>query len=250
MIYLYTQPRRYSMSNHGGPADKCETCPSKGKSIFCGLNLDELKDITKHKVLNHYKKGQTLFVQGNPPYGMYCVSKGNIKISQISIDGKESIVRIATAGDVVGHRSLLTEKYYNATATALQDSEVCFIDKKYILKLIQEKPSVAANLITKLSRDLGSAEHRISSFYQKNVRERLAEFLLLLKESYGVKTHEGIYLDIKLTREEMASIIGTASETLIRFMSELKQEGYIEQSGKKIFITDEEGLLDFSGVKY
>lgn len=230
---------------------KCQDCPSQGEGIFCELESASIDDVSEHKVVNGYKKGQTLFVQGNPPYGMYCVSKGNIKITQVGEDGKESIVRIATAGDVLGHRSIFTDQFYHATATAMEDANVCFIDKKYILKLVQKEPSVACNLISKLGRDLGAAEHRISSFYQKNVRERLAELLLLLKESHGVKEADGrIRLNIKLTREEMASIIGTASETLIRFMSEIKQEGYIEQDGKTIYITDEEGLLDFANIAY
>ncbi len=209
-----------------------------------------LHDVSDHKVVNSYKKGQTLFVQGNPPYGMYCVSTGNIKVTQVGEDGKESIVRIASAGDVLGHRSIFTDQFYNATATAVEDCTVCFLDKKYILKLVEQSPSVACNLIAKLGRDLGAAEKRISSFYQKNVRERLAELLLLLKESHGVEEDGKIRLNIKLTREEMASIIGTASETLIRFMSELKQEGFIEQKGKVIYILDEPGLLDFANITY
>ena len=229
----------------------CEDCPSKGKGIFCELKSHDLVDVSDHKVENTYKKGQTLFVQGNPPFGIYCVSKGNIKVTQVGEDGKEAIVRIATAGDVLGHRSIFTDQFYHATATAIEDTQVCFIDKKYIVKLVQEHPSVACNLIGKLGRDLGAAEHRISSFYQKNVRERLAELLLLLKSSHGVENETGKWrLDIKLTREEMASIIGTASETLIRFMSELKQEGFIEQQGKTIFLVNEEGLLDFANISY
>lgn len=229
----------------------CINCPSQGKGIFCELEKVALEDIDSHKIVNTFKKGQTLFVQGNPPYGMYCISSGNIKVTQIGADGKESIVRIASSGDVLGHRSIFTDHYYNATATAIDETQVCFLDKKYILKMVEEKPSVACNLIARLGRDLGAAENRISSFYQKNVRERLAELLLLLKESHGVREDNNrIKLDIKLTREEMASIIGTASETLIRFMSELKQEGYIEQSGKIIYIINEEGLIEFANLAY
>lgn len=229
---------------------ECATCPSKGQGIFCELEHLSLQDVSEHKVVNTYKKGQTLFVQGNPPYGMYCISTGNIKVTQIGSDGKESIVRIASEGDVLGHRSIFTDQYYNATATAIEECSVCFIDKKYILKLVEEQPTVACNLIAKLGRDLGAAEKRVSSFYQKNVRERLAELLLLLKQSHGVEEEGRVLINIKLTREEMASIIGTASETLIRFMSELKAEGFIEQEGKSIYIKDEEGLLEFANIEY
>jgi CRP-like cAMP-binding protein len=226
----------------------CENCPSQGKGIFCELEAMASDDLSAHKVENTFKKGQTLFVEGNPPYGMYCISSGNIKVTKMGSDGKDTIVRIATDGDVLGHRSIFTEKSYSATATAMQDTTVCFIDKKFILGLIKENPSVASNLMSKLSRDLGASENKIASFSQKNVRERLSELLLLLKESHGVEEDGGYLLDIKLTREEMASIIGTATETLIRFMSELKEEGIVGQKGKLIILRDVEQLETFANI--
>jgi CRP-like cAMP-binding protein len=230
---------------------KCGSCPSNGQGIFCELEALALSDVDSHKIINKYKKGQTLFVQGNHPFGIYCIAKGNIKVTKVGADGKESIVRICQGGDILGHRSLFTEEQYTATATAMEESEVCFIDKKYILKLIQEKPSVSLNIINKLSKDMGSAETKLSSFHQKNVRERLAELLLVLKKSHGVEMEDGkIKLDIKLTREEMATMIGTANETLIRFISEFKEEGLIEQSGKTIIISKEEELSEWANLSY
>lgn len=236
---------------HPSRSHHCKDCSSLAKGIFCGLDNTDLDEVSQHKVNNHFKKGQTLFVQGNPPFGLYCVSTGNIKLSKTGPDGKESLIKIATKGDVLGHRSLFTEEYYSATATAIEDSQVCFLDKKYIMKAIAEKPTISANLISKLSRDMGAAENKAASLHQKNVRERLAELLLLLKESHGEKEDENkVRLNIKLTREEMASMIGTANETLIRFMSEFKDEGLIEEKGKIIFILNEEKLVDWASLSY
>ncbi len=228
----------------------CETCPSRGTSVFCNLEGEQLKQLDEHKISNKYKKGQTLFFQGNPPFGIFCVNEGKIKISHTGTDGKEAILRIAASGDILGHRSLFSDEHYSATATALEDCTVCFIDKKFILKEIEQCPSVAVNIITQLSKDMGAAEHRIVSMAQKNVRERLAELLLVLKETFGKKVDGRWYLDIKLSREEMASMIGVANETLIRFISELKDEGYIQQEGKTIIITNEEGLMDFANIPH
>lgn len=231
--------------------NSCSNCSSLSKGVFCSLNRDELQDVSDHKVTNIYKKGQTLFVQGNHPFGLYCISSGNIKVTKVGADGKESIVRIATAGDVLGHRSLFTDQYYTATATAIEDTKVCFLDKKFIMKVIQEKPSVSMNIIEKLSADMGAAENKLSSLHQKNVRERLAELFLLLKESHGVKEENGrIRIDLKLTREEMATMIGTANETLIRFISEFKEAGLIEQEGKTIYIANEEELMNWANLAY
>ncbi|MBF0298873.1 MAG: Crp/Fnr family transcriptional regulator [Oligoflexia bacterium] len=228
--------------------DSCESCPSKIDSIFCDPDIIKLLNISEHRVINIYKKGQTLFVQGNPPYGLYCISSGKIKISSVGPDGKESIVRIAVAGDILGHRSLFTQQHYMGTATALEDSVVCFIDKKFMEQLISEEPKIAYNIIAKIGRDLGRAEKRVASFSQKNVPERLAELLLNLRCAYGVEEDGKWRLDIKLTREEMASMIGTASETLIRFLSEFKDQGLIGQVGKTIYLLDVKGLLEIGHV--
>jgi CRP-like cAMP-binding protein len=228
----------------------CEHCPSKDSGVFCDLKMPELDNISKHKVTNIYKKGQTLFVQGNHPYGLFCISKGNIKLTKVGPDGKESIVRVVTGGDILGHRSLFTEDSYSGTATALEETEVCFIDKKFILGVLQNNPSVALHVINKLSRDMGIAENKLTSLHQKNVRERLAELLLSLKTSHGVKEGNRTRIDMKLTREEMATMIGTANETLIRFMTEFKDAGIIEQEGKVIYILDNEELLNWANINY
>lgn len=200
--------------------------------------------------MNTYKKGHTIFYQGNPPFGLYCVSSGKIKISKVGNDGKESIIRIAHAGDVLGHRSLFSNENYSATATTIEDAAICFIDKKFIYKAIQEQPTIALNLIQKLSREMGAAEAMSASMCQKNVRERLAELFLMLQKTYGIEEKGRIKLDIKLTREEIASMIGTANETVIRFISEFKEEGLIEQDGKTISIVNEKKLMDFANLQY
>lgn len=230
--------------------NSCEKCPAKSEGIFCNLDFDQIDDVSHHKISNKYKKGQTLFVQGTHPSGLYCISSGNIKLTQTGVDGKDSITRIAHAGDIIGHRSLFTDEDFGKTATAMEDSEVCFIDKKYILSLIEKNPSVALNIISKLSRDMGKAENKFSSLHQKNVRERLAELLLSLKASHGVKENGMWKIDLKLTREEMATMIGTANETLIRFISEFKEAGIIEQEGKTLFIKDEKELLNWANIHY
>lgn len=233
-----------------GIDSSCANCVSRGEGIFCDMDTPELDEISHHKVNNTYKKGQTLFIQGNHPFGIYCISKGNIKLTKTGVDGKETIVRIAYGGDILGHRSLFTDDNYSATATAMEDTDVCFIDKKFILKIIEKNPSVALSIINKLSRDMGAAEKKLSSLHQKNVRERLAELIISLKATHGVKENGRWKIDLKLTREEMATMIGTANETLIRFMTEFKDAGIIEQVGKTIFIKNEEELLNWANINY
>jgi CRP-like cAMP-binding protein len=234
------------------PSD-CSECRACGAGIFSNLDSGAIKELAGHRVINIYRKGQTLFIQGTPPFGLYCINVGKIKITHVGPDGRESIVRLASAGDVVGHRSLFSEELYSATATALEDTVVCFFDKQFVQKLVLEYPSIAYNIIAKLGRDLGQAEKKIASLNQKSVPERLAELLLHLKVLHGVKGEsegesERWMLDVKLTREEMASMIGTASETLIRFISEFKESGLLEQEGKTLYLKDIELLKRYANV--
>lgn len=229
----------------------CSNCPSYQHGIFCDLEKASLDKVSDTKITNVFKKGQTLFVQDNPPFGLYCISKGNIKVTKTDSNGKESIVRLAKKGDVLGHRSIFTNQFYSATATALEDTVVCFLDKKFIINLVKNEPTVAMKLIERLGKDMGVAEGKISSFHQKSVRERVAEFLLLLKEGHGEIIEDGrTKLNIKLSRDEMASIVGTATETLIRIISELKKDKVIDQESKVIFIKDEEALLEIANTIY
>ena len=227
---------------------KCENCASRQSGIFCELNRDALDDVSSHKVTNHYKKGQTIFFQGNPPMGLYCVSSGKIKITRTGNDGKEAILRIAGPGDVLGHRSLFSKEKYEATATVIEDSSICFIEKNYIYSAIQNNPSIAMSMIEKLSRDMGVAERKSAAMFQKNARERLADLFLEFAEDYGVPLDNKIKLDIRLSRDEIASIIGSAHETVIRLISEFKEEGILELDGKTILVRDMEKLRQFANI--
>lgn len=230
---------------------ECEQCPSQGQGIFCVLESQDLTDVNQHKVMNSYKKGQTIFFQGNPPFGLYCISTGKIKVTKIGNDGKESIVRIAGPGDVLGHRSLFSKEPYTATATVIEDSAVCFLDKNFIYNIIQNKPEVSLQIIERLSKDMGAAEKKSASMSQKSARERLAELFLHFSKSYGEEQENGdIKLNIKLNRDEIASIVGTAHETIIRLISEFKTEEILRQEGKIIFIIDQEKLVNFANLDF
>ena len=229
----------------------CADCETREKGIFCSMQMPELESLTKNKITNTYKKGYTIFFQGIPPFGLYCLKSGKVKLSQAGDDGKELIIRIAQEGDIIGHRSLFSHQNYHASAVALEDSVICFIDKNHIFELIQRNPGVALKIIERLSLEMGAAEKRSSSLFRKNVRERMAEIFLWLRQTFGVDCEDGrIKLNITLTREELASMIGTASETVIRSISEFKAEGIIQQEGKTIFILNEEKLIEFANLNH
>lgn len=239
------------MGGHVGKSFKslcCKDCPAKSKSIFCELESPALDQISDKKNTNTYKKGSTIFHDGNPSFGLYCVNSGRIKVSKIGNDGKEVIVRIANDGDILGHRSLFSNENYTATAKIIEDSTICFFDKNYIFEVIQHEPTVAMHLIKRLSLAMGEAESKSASIIQKNVRGRLAEMLLGLKKTYGITEGNKTRLNITLTREELASMVGIANETAIRLISEFKEDGLIIQNGKSIYIADEDKLIEYANM--
>jgi CRP-like cAMP-binding protein len=226
----------------------CDQCDCVKRGIFCDLPISSIGEISANKVMNSYKKGQTLFLQGNPSFGLFCVNSGKIKLTKTGNDGRETIIRIAGPGDVLGHHNIFTDENFSTTATVIEEAAVCFIDKKFVLKFIENEPSLSINIIRKLTQELQVSESRNTAMSQKNVRERLAELLLDLKKSYGIQESGRFRLDIKLTREEMASLVGTANETVIRFISEFKDEGMIQQEGKVIYLVDEEKLMKTANI--
>ena len=141
-------------------------------------------------------------------------------------------------GDVVGHRSLFAKTNYLSTATMIEDGIVCFVSKKTINELVRQNPQLAGNIMETISAQLGAAESRISSMVTKTLRERFAQCLLVLADSFGIKDNETVKIALRLSREELASIIGGATENIIRLMSEFKKAGWISEDQKEITLLD------------
>lgn len=225
----------------------CENCEPRLRSVFHELSADDLNKVSLHKGCNFHKAGQILFQEGGYPAGLYCVSRGKIKIYKTGADAKEHIVRLAKEGDVIGYRSLISGGPYSASAAVLVDAAICFIPKSTFLNLLKESSSFSMRVMELLAHDLATAEQRELSLAQKPVKERLAEALLMLKEFYGVE-EDGITINGSLTREELANIVGTATETTIRLLSEFKEKKIVELEGKKITILNQQALLRMTNV--
>lgn len=227
----------------------CTKCGHKiaGESLFCCLNLDELEEVGGNKRNMSFKKGQTIFNEGNHPHGVYCIHKGKVKIHKLGGEGKEQIVRLAGDSNIIGYRSILSSETYMASATALENTDVCFIAKETITNLIKSNSNFSFSLLELLSDDLKRAEKKITNMAQKHVRERIAETILLLREAYGFKA-DGVSIDSNLTRKEIANIAGTTTETSIRILSEFQKDGIIELEGKNIRISNLKLLLKSANV--
>jgi CRP-like cAMP-binding protein len=226
----------------------CHHCESRFKSVFCDLHEGELEALNDHKSCASYKKGQVIFMEGHPPHGLYCVNRGKIKVHQRGDIGKEHIVRLVGDGDIMGYRALLSGGYYSCSATALEDADICFVPRDIFFSMVSKDVSLSMAVMKLLSDDLKEAEHRLTNLAQKPVRERMAETLLFIKETYGFEP-DGKILNVSLTREDIAGMVGTATETAIRLLSEFKSDGMIDLQGKRIALLDHKALVRTANLR-
>lgn len=219
----------------------CNDCEYKRNNLFCGLNFDQLDEVSDSKTHLYFKKRQTIFNEGSTVRGLFCIHKGKVKLHKMDIEGKEQIVRLARENQVLGYRALFSEENYSTSATALEDCEICFIPKDTVMELMRKEPKMAGQALKILTSDLKNAEERTVNMAHKHVRERIADTLLMLEEHHGLLP-DGETIDSTLTRREIGGIAGTTTETAIRVISDLKEEGVIELNGKKIRIKDHRKL--------
>lgn len=223
----------------------CANCAVLSQSIFSEIDDEDMIELDSKRITTLYIKGQKIFYPGQVPIGVYCLSSGIIKLSKLGENGKEQIVRFAKSSELLGVRALLAGKRYSTTSTAIEDSMVCFISKRMFFKLNLKYPAISQKVMKSLSHLLEEAEERMTSLAQCSVRERLAESILFLSCLFKTgqtncdDPSDGI---ISLSREDIASIVGTATETVIRILSEFKEDKLIEIQGRKIKIKNVPGL--------
>ncbi|MFN8692521.1 MAG: Crp/Fnr family transcriptional regulator, partial [Cyclobacteriaceae bacterium] len=189
----------------------CNLCEYLKDSLFNGLNPEDLEHINLHKTCIHYRKGQNLFYEGTRPMGLYCINGGKVKVFKNNVQGKEYIIYIAKPGDFLGYRALLSEEFYGATAQVLEDAKICFIPRDQFFSVLNRNPTFMRKVIKAVCHEMGIMEERLAELAHKSVRERLAANLLMLKETYGMEGEGRSLIDLALSREDLASIVGTAT---------------------------------------
>jgi len=215
---------------------KCEQCIVRQLNSLKSLNRDELVRISACKTSRFVKKGEVLFEEGDHINGVFCISEGVCKVSKMSSNGRDQIIHLVNKGDILGERSLINDEVANLKATAINDMEVCFIPREEIIKDLQKNPEFSMNVLKDLAESLKGADNVIVDMAQKTVKQRLAEMLINLEKKFGHDLDN--VLNIHLSREDIANIIGTATESAIRLLSEFKKDGVISLKGKNITLVD------------
>jgi CRP-like cAMP-binding protein len=210
----------------------CDQCIVRQLNSLKSLDKEELKRISACKTTRTIKKGEVIFEEGDHINGVFCISSGICKVSKMSSNGRDQIIHLVQKGDILGERSLINDEVANLKATAINDMEVCFIPREEIIKDLQKNSDFSMNVLRDLAASLKSADNVIVDMAQKTVKQRLAEMLINLEDKFGHDLDH--VLNINLSREDIANIIGTATESAIRLLSEFKKEGVIALKGKNI----------------
>ncbi len=204
-----------------------------------------MKKFLEGKKLNHYRKKESVYLEGNYPNGLYFINKGKIKIFKTHEYGKELITDLLKEGDFFGYTALFEESPYSESAEAMEDTEVTFLPKEEFYSMIFGNLSVTRNFIRILTKGVMDKQERLIDLAYSSVRKRTAEALILLQDKF--RSTESENFTMAIAREDLANIVGTATESLIRTLSDFKEEKLIEIKEGKIRILDEKKLRTLKG---
>ena len=244
--------RTFADKCHAMPAVKSETGEDYFKKLFSEENLRQRLSATDFETFNtqakitHFQKGDILFEEQETAKYVYFLQRGTAKLSKVGAYGKEQILRFIQEGDLVGYRSLLCGEVFQARAEAMTEIVALQIPGDFFMQLLQRDVQLSFAMLQKIAFELGESSNTITFLAQKTVRERLAEILLLLEKKLGTDP-EG-FIQISLTREEIANLIGTATESAIRLISEFKNDKLIETEGRNIKVLNREKLMKLGHI--
>jgi CRP/FNR family transcriptional regulator, cyclic AMP receptor protein len=213
-----------------------------GLTSFIGdiAGKDAERKFLEGKKLSSYKKKENIYREGDMPRGMYYINKGKIKLFKIHDAGKELIINLLGDGDFFGYTALLSGKDYPETAQALEDSDVTFIASEDFFKLIYNNREVAKKFLHILTRNVSEQQDKLLELAYSSVRKRVAEALIQLQEKHQGPTP----FSISFSREDLANIVGTSTESLIRTISDFKEEKLVEVNDGKIFLLNDKKLKE------
>jgi len=214
----------------------CESCLVRMQSSLSALTSEEVEALDRSRVSYNLKKGESLFSEGENINGIFCVKEGACKITKLSSNGNQQVVKLSTGGELLGQRSMISEEPAGLSAVAVNDMDVCFIPREKVLEFFNLNNEFSMKMMKAICGDLKEANSHLVDMAQKSVKQRLARTLLYLHDTFG--TEQDGSLKLKLSREELAGIIGTATESCIRLLSELQKEGRVSLSCKNISLTD------------
>lgn len=213
-------------------------------SHFPSLTENDQRLLFNESLIKFYDKGENLYFEDDKLFGSYYIYSGIIKIYQTGSEGKEQIIRFSNSKELIAFRSVINQELACTSAKAIVESLMLYIPSKLLIKLLKSNSEFAFQMIRIVCSELGESNGYITDIAQKSVKRRLAEILVKLTNSFGLDNE--MILKLSISREELANMVGTATETVIRIMKEFKNEKIIESRGRKLLILNLDRLKEIS----
>lgn len=221
----------------------------KTESILMDLPMEDFEILTANKNEKIYKKGENIFWEGGFPAGIFYIIKGKVKKYKLDQEGREQIIYVANAGELIGYHAVLSEHRFPDSAAALEESKIAFIPKEDFLTTLEQSGVLSKRLLKTLSHEFAVLENSLTMFASKSVKERLALQLIVLREKYKENFQPGMPVEINMSRDDLANLVGTARENIVRILSEFKLNGIVETNGRKIIVNDIKKLIAIADYK-
>ena len=222
-----------------------ELCLEGSSSIFKGLTQKDKETLANQHSLTLIKKGRFLFKEGEKSRGLICLASGKVKVCREGVGGRGQILKMVRPQGFIGYKNLFSDIPWSFSAVAIEDSAICTFDKNSFVKILKKNPELTLKLLKVVSDELWFANNRLVSLTQKHIRGRLAESLLILRDTYGLEA-DGRTIRISMSREDIANLSSMTTSNAIRTLSNMSSEEIIEINGRRISIIDSTQLEHIS----
>jgi CRP/FNR family transcriptional regulator, polysaccharide utilization system transcription regulator len=212
-----------------------EICIEGASSVFRGLNQDEKELLDQHHLAVNYRKRETIIYGDTKPKGLICLVSGKAKLFRAGAGSREQIIKMLRPHNYLAYRSLFSESTFPFSVVAIEESAVVIFEKHIISRILRHNSELAIKFMKIISEDLLSSDSRLISLTQKHVRGRVAESILLLRDTYGVEA-DGRTLRVLLSREDLAHLSNMTTSNAIRTLSGLASENILDIAGRRITI--------------
>ena len=214
-----------------------ELCLEGSSSIFKGLNKKDKETLVTQHRLTIIKKGQFLFKEGDKPHGLICLASGKAKVFKDGVGGRGQILKMVRQQGFIGYKSMFSDTPWTFSAIAIEDTAICVFDKNSLIRILKKNPDLSLKFIKLIAEELWISNNRTVSLTQKHIRGRLAESLLILRDTYGLEA-DGKTIRVSMSREDIANLSNMTTSNAIRTLSTMASEGIIEIAGRKISVID------------
>lgn len=221
----------------------------QSESILSGLPAADWELVSSRMTESSYVKGNTLFREGSYPTGIFYILKGMVKKYRVDKEGHEQIIYVASRGELVGYHAVLAEDRFPDSCSVLEDSIIAFIPKEDFVNAVEQSPVLSKRLLKTLSHEFAVLANNITLFSHGSVRERLALQLVVMREKYKDNALHGKPVEIRMSREDLANLVGSARENVVRVLSEFRDAGIISSNGRRIVIQDVEALIRIANYR-